>query len=746
MCVVFSVLKKVTIETKVFSLMSISLVLILIFSLDKMYDLHRTSSQMKNIQQHMEHAPYVSTLIHELQRERGLSAGYLGSNQEQAMRSALEEQFTKTNTAIVATNININNSNLELGASLLEPKFWGKPEALLQLSFMREDILNKNLSHEKSCQYYIQVIEELLRSLKKLNSLQQDPDMVKQVAAYIAILEMKEHAGQERSHGTIGFGMGRFSKELYKDFVSAVSDQKTFLTVFNDNASLQDKALYEETIQGSQIEILAHIEQQIFQTFDNPNTSLFSSLEWFELISFKIDKLHILENELSAALLTHVSGHVQDAKRDFWIVAIIFTALAVSTIYVCLILVRSIFSSHNTIKSDALDKSERYSKLIQASLRGICETDLKGKIEAINPAGIKMFGGNSEEDFIGVYFVDLVASKDQSKVIKFIKEALENVTSFVEFEARKAKPANHLSSCILPALADRPSVSRLMILTEDITVKKQEAKDLLVAKTKAETALKAKTRFIANMNHELRTPLSHILGFAQLLQQKPRSVEDQEMLGYVISGGEELLDKVKAIVELSNQAQAEIATFSLTGHPHIVSALEKFEKKVRLQDKAFDIIGLEKTFLAKGDSECLLKAIDHILDNALKFTSAKDRITFEFCEEAGFAVVKISDTGPGIPSALLKKVTLPFEVLDSSFSRSCGGMGLGLAASKQLMLNSNGLLEIQSILGKGTSVSLKVPLALYAEKLTDFVDNQHELRAETTSRDEYSREFNERFI
>lgn len=558
----FSVLKRVTIETKVFSLMSISLVLIIIFSLDKMYDLHKTSSQMQNIQQHMEHAPYVSALIHELQRERGLSAGYLGSNQEQAMRSALEEQFTKTNTAIAATNININNSNIELGASLLEPKFWGKPETLLQISSMREDILNKNLSHEKSCQYYIQVIDELLRSLKKLNSLKQDPDMVKQVAAYIAILEIKEHIGQERAHGTVGFGMGRFSKDLYNDFASVVSEQKTFLNVFYDNASLQNRALYEETMQGSQIEKLAHIEQQIFQTFDNPNTSLFSSLDWFELISFKIDQLHILENDLSAALLSHVSDHVQRAKRAFWIVAIIFIVLAVSTIHVCLILAKSIFSSHNTIKSDALEKTERYSNLLQASSRGICETDLKGKIETINPAGIKMFGGNSEEDFIGVYFVDLIASKDQSSIIKFIREALENVTSFVEFEMGNSKPANQLSSCILPILTEGTSVSRLMILTEDITVRKQDAKDLLTAKANAESALRAKTRFIANMNHELRTPLSHILGFAQLLQQKPRNVEDHEMLGYVISGGEELLDKVKAIVELSNQVEAEIATFS----------------------------------------------------------------------------------------------------------------------------------------------------------------------------------------
>ena len=147
---------------------------------------------------------------------------------------------------------------------------------------------------------------------------------------------------------------------------------------------------------------------------------------------------------------------------------------------------------------------------------------------------------------------------------------------------------------------------------EDITAKKQDAKDLLTAKANAESALKAKTRFIANMNHELRTPLNHILGFAQLLHQKPRNVEDQEMLGYVISGGEELLDKVKAIAELSSQKEPEITTFNLTGLPSIVSTLEKIKEKVELQNKAFDIIGLEKTIMAKIDPSDLLEAIEHI--------------------------------------------------------------------------------------------------------------------------------------
>lgn len=742
----FSVLKRVTIETKVFSLMAISLVLIIIFSLDKMYDLHKTSSQMQNIQYLTEHIPYVSDLIHELQRERGISAGYLGADRTEDMLNALESQYKRTNAIIQAININIPDEDIKHIEDSLGSKLSAATTALTQISSVREGIIKKDVSLNEGTQYYTKFIAELMRSINLLAYLASDPVLTKEITAYIAILEVKENTGLERAMGAAGFAVGRFGAEIYNDFSFVISEQNAFLDIFYDNADPQSKTLYDETVRGDHIEKLHQIKQHVFQTLGNFDSNIISSLEWFDLISNKIDLLHKVENELSVSILEHAVELAQDSNRDFWVLALILIALAVSTIHVCLILAMSIFSSHNTIKSDALEKTERYSNLLQASSRGICETDLKGKIETINPAGIKMFGGNSEEDFIGVYFVDLIASKDQSSVIKFIREALENVTSFVEFKMGNSKPVNNLSSCILPILTEGSSVSQLMILTEDITAKKQDAKDLLTAKANAESALRAKTRFIANMNHELRTPLNHILGFAQLLQQKPRNVEDQEMLGYVISGGEELLDKVKAIAELSNQAEAEITTFNLTGLPSIVSTLEKIEKKVELQNKAFDIIGLEKTIMAKSDPSDLLKAIDHILDNAIKFTSPKDCITFEFCEEAGFAVVKISDTGPGIPSALLKKVTLPFEMQDSSFTRSTGGMGLGLAASKQLMLNSNGVLDIQSILGKGTSVSLKVPLALYAEKLMDFVDSQHDLGTETTSRDEYCEEKNEQFI
>lgn len=742
----FRVLKKLSVETKVFTLMSISLILILIFSVDKMYTLHKSSMQMRTIQHHLEHAPYISGLIHELQRERGISAAYLGSHAPKEMLPVLKQQHKRTDEAFIAANRGIFENNLEPVKGQHEREFWAATQALLHIHAMRKKTRSEAHPLEEATQYYTQVINELLVSIKKLNFLSQDIGLVMEITAYTSILQAKEYVGQERALGAIGFAKRKFHSDLYNSFVSSIEKQNMFLTIYQDNASNESRALYEQLIQDDKLEKLTHIEHQVFETLGAFNSTIITSADWFDLISYKVDLLHKVEGIHSDAIFIRISDDVAKVTRTFWIIALIILVISFATIKASLILIKSILLNHKSVKNDAHLQSQRYAKILQANPFGVCETDIKGKIETINQEAITMFGGKSETDFIGVYFVELLSAKDQSAAIDFFKTAPKKATPFFEMRLGGVNKERRYSSCILPIQSTETSEPRLMVLTKDISIRDGEVRDLEKAKASAKTSTQAKAKFIANMNHELRTPLNHILGFAELLQQHPRNIQDQEMLGYVISGGKELLEKVNAILNLSSHDCAEAEIFNITDLPSIITTLEEFEKSAQLEGKIFNIIGLENTLNVISDPQDLLTAVKHILSNALKFTSTGEEISIQFNQINDCAEINIIDTGPGIPQRQLESVTQPFEVLDDSFTRTTGGMGLGLAVSKHLMHKNHGSIGIESIMGKGTCVSLKLPLELGAKSVAKVSNPSTFIITDRSTHHECFGEYNEQVI
>ncbi|OGL27676.1 MAG: hypothetical protein A3G97_14110 [Candidatus Rokubacteria bacterium RIFCSPLOWO2_12_FULL_69_21] len=230
---------------------------------------------------------------------------------------------------------------------------------------------------------------------------------------------------------------------------------------------------------------------------------------------------------------------------------------------------------------------------------------------------------------------------------------------------------------------------------------------------------RVRTEFVANVSHELRTPLTAIRGYLETLLEGGLDERDTarrfleivsrhtERLGRLLDDLTDLsnieLGKVALEVEPTDLGEALEAVLAITG-PQAAG------KGVALSaDLAPDL----PRVLADGDR--LAQILINLLDNAVKFTPAGGHVTVTAAVQDQMVEIAVADTGVGIPSTDLPRITERFYRVDKARSRALGGTGLGLAIVKHLVQAHGGELRIESELGKGTTVSFTLPTARVEE-------------------------------
>jgi CheY-like chemotaxis protein len=228
--------------------------------------------------------------------------------------------------------------------------------------------------------------------------------------------------------------------------------------------------------------------------------------------------------------------------------------------------------------------------------------------------------------------------------------------------------------------------------------------------------------FLASLNHEVRTPLSGILGMTDLLLETPLSGEQKEYVDSVRLCAENLLEVFSATLEFSalsaNRVVADEAEFPI--RETLECALEEFLYKA--QSKGLRLIRRFEDSLpetAIGDAPRLRQILTNILRNAIKFTNDGEvEVTASASRRSdGGALLSVGvrDTGIGIPEDKLGSIFESFSQVDGGLSRSYNGLGLGLAVSKKLAALLRGEIAVESKLGKGSVFTLCVPLRIPVE-------------------------------
>jgi len=343
--------------------------------------------------------------------------------------------------------------------------------------------------------------------------------------------------------------------------------------------------------------------------------------------------------------------------------------------------------------------NEEKSKLMTAltsMTEGVLIINAQGLIEFVSPVLGDMLSVRYEDVF-GKTLMEAFRSAELQKILTEFKRTGENITREITLDMAEVVILNVSVS----AVHGYPQEDKTMIVFHDVTrLKKLE---------------KVKEDFVANVTHEIRTPLTAIIGYLETIKNGAivNIDETKKFVDIILNQAERLNRLVEDLLTLSHIELKELKfnfenvsiNAAITNVISLVEAKAK-EKKITIHNNV-----RENFPMIRADKDKLTQIFVNILDNAVKFTPESGRITIAAKEADAYTAVSISDTGIGVPRDEIQRLGERFYRVDRSRSRDLGGTGLGLSIVKHLMIAHGGRMEIESELGRGTTVSLLFPLA-----------------------------------
>ncbi len=349
--------------------------------------------------------------------------------------------------------------------------------------------------------------------------------------------------------------------------------------------------------------------------------------------------------------------------------------------------------------------------------------DLQGRYLMINSAGARR-RRKTVAEILGKVDTDLFSPETARIIMEADRRVLaaDATQTFEETTVEDGVTRTHLVTKG-PHRNPRGEVIGIVGIARDVTARKQQEDALRAAKEEADTANLAKSEFLSRMSHELRTPLNAILGFGQILDREDLDPLSKESVGYILKGGRHLLDLINEVLDIARveagHAELSLEPIALDDIVPEACALVRplaTERNIRL---GANTAGLsDKHVLA--DRQRLKQVLINLLSNAIKYNRESGQVEIACGQKPdGWTFIAVHDTGPGISPQDLPKLFTPFERLNASTS-NVEGTGLGLALSQQLVKAMGGTLNVESVLGRGTTFTIELPQATAPqEQLSD---------------------------
>jgi signal transduction histidine kinase/DNA-binding response OmpR family regulator len=260
---------------------------------------------------------------------------------------------------------------------------------------------------------------------------------------------------------------------------------------------------------------------------------------------------------------------------------------------------------------------------------------------------------------------------------------------------------------------------RLMGTHADIGERKRVEQEGLQARQEAEQASRAKSEFLANISHEVRTPLNALMGLTRLLMDSPLNPEQKSWLDLMDSSAHALLALLNDVLDLSRIEAGKLSIEQVRFNPldtlNEVSALYAEQARSKPLDWALQMEpGLPEQML--GDPGRLRQVLGNLLSNALKFTPRGGRVQVSAqsvkAQGSGARLLqlKVQDSGVGISPRQQATIFDAFTQADASTARRFGGSGLGLAICSRLVKLMGGSIELHSALGQGSTFTVTLPM------------------------------------
>jgi PAS domain S-box-containing protein len=378
-----------------------------------------------------------------------------------------------------------------------------------------------------------------------------------------------------------------------------------------------------------------------------------------------------------------------------------------------------------TLEQKVEQRTSEIKAIIDNMVDGLVVVDGENRITQFNPAIAGMIGVSSKAVSAAKNYTDVFKAEAIATLVASTRENPKQVFS-EEFSLPDRRTGKAVATSIYRDVATsenaEPSTSYLgtVILIRDITAEKEVDR--------------MKTDFIATVSHELRTPLTSVLGFAKLIQKKleesilpliqtddkkvNRSIRQvTENIAIIVSEGTRITKLINEVLDV-----AKIEAGKMQWNMDRLEITEVIDRAFAATSALFEQKGLEpiKAIASdlpkiQGDKDRLIQVVINLISNAVKFTD-KGCITCQVKQQDQSIVVSVTDQGVGISESDQPKVFEKFKQVGDTLTDKPQGTGLGLPISREIVEYHGGKIWVESELGKGSTFSFSLPIALEPDK------------------------------
>ncbi len=333
--------------------------------------------------------------------------------------------------------------------------------------------------------------------------------------------------------------------------------------------------------------------------------------------------------------------------------------------------------------------------ILTAMLDGVLVTDLDGKVILDNAALHTLLG--EPKTFVGNSVLECIRNKEIYTSIQQVMQdaSAEEIQIQIQGEGKQKDILVHTT----PLLKAAEMVGAVSVFYNITEVKKLE---------------NIRREFVANVSHELKTPLTNIRGYAETLRNV--KIEDtaifQKFLAKIEDNAKNLQNLVEDVLMLSAIESGRISYHfeHVEIEPLLKEIVADFSRVAEQKQQRITCTVEVIDSLVELDIRSFKQIIGNLIDNAIKYTPEDGKIEIIASQEEGFLKIQIKDNGPGISSENLSRIFERFFRVDKAHSKTELGTGLGLAIVKHLLVEYDGKIDVESTMGMGTTFSIWIPL------------------------------------
>jgi two-component system, cell cycle sensor histidine kinase DivJ len=370
-----------------------------------------------------------------------------------------------------------------------------------------------------------------------------------------------------------------------------------------------------------------------------------------------------------------------------------------------------------------LHAADNHYRLLAASTTDvIIRHDQNGSVLSVSPSA-EMLVGATANVLLGNGLFDRVHVADRPAYLTAIADAAsEHEERLVEFRLRRDLPAERTVQFLWVEMRCRPretvgknlSRSEFVAVLRDISERKSANRAIEIALLESEEANAAKIRFIATMGHELRTPLNAIIGFSDMLTSESLKLDASRKSEYarlINDSGRHLLSVVDGILDASKMSTGnfEISPESFAPAPAIESCANLLALKAREEGVELRLDIGPDLHSVMADRRAFNQILINLVSNAIKFTPRDGQVVVTASRERTKLAVTVEDNGIGIDESDLPRLGEAFFQASATREHRHDGSGLGLSIVKSLVHLHGGDVTIQSRIGEGTRVTVRLP-------------------------------------